>query len=139
MCKRCCRELAALNGTLKDEVACHHCGQFGHRHFECPNQVGAFVLIKSNSIKSDQLNDEEPMLFVARKLSSADEDAVCKELLSGQCCTMQGSKEAHLSDAAAISGVDYYHVSVNVAVKSLVVGSIAWRTLIHIDTSLVQS
>lgn len=30
------RELAALNGTLKDDQPCFNCGQTGHRHFECP-------------------------------------------------------------------------------------------------------
>jgi hypothetical protein len=32
------RELAALNGTLKDEVACPVCGEWGHRGYECPKQ-----------------------------------------------------------------------------------------------------
>ncbi|KAK9796272.1 hypothetical protein WJX73_001196 [Symbiochloris irregularis] len=30
------RELAALNGTLKDDEHCYLCGQSGHRQFECP-------------------------------------------------------------------------------------------------------
>jgi len=37
------RELASLNGTLKDNEYCYHCGQPGHRQYECPNrgqQVG---------------------------------------------------------------------------------------------------
>ncbi|KAK9851334.1 hypothetical protein WJX84_006342 [Apatococcus fuscideae] len=32
------RELAALNGTLKDDQHCYLCGQSGHRQFECPNK-----------------------------------------------------------------------------------------------------
>ncbi|CAK0783328.1 hypothetical protein CVIRNUC_006527 [Coccomyxa viridis] len=32
------QELAALNGTLKDDQHCYLCGQNGHRQFECPNQ-----------------------------------------------------------------------------------------------------
>ncbi len=32
------RELAALNGTLKDEQPCYHCGELGHRPMECPKQ-----------------------------------------------------------------------------------------------------
>lgn len=39
------RELAALNGTLKDDQNCYLCGQPGHRQFECPNQdVDTFKL-----------------------------------------------------------------------------------------------
>eukprot|EP00594_Rhizosolenia_setigera_P000966 CAMPEP_0178941222 /NCGR_PEP_ID=MMETSP0789-20121207/1276_1 /TAXON_ID=3005 /ORGANISM="Rhizosolenia setigera, Strain CCMP 1694" /LENGTH=705 /DNA_ID=CAMNT_0020620411 /DNA_START=109 /DNA_END=2226 /DNA_ORIENTATION=- len=32
------RELALLNGTLKDEEYCHWCGDKGHRSFECPKR-----------------------------------------------------------------------------------------------------
>lgn len=34
------RDLAALNGTLRDDEnqACQNCGQIGHRRYECPEQ-----------------------------------------------------------------------------------------------------
>jgi len=32
------RELALLNGTLKEEEWCHLCGEKGHRNFECPKK-----------------------------------------------------------------------------------------------------
>lgn len=32
------RELALLNGTLKDEEWCNLCGEKGHRNFECPKR-----------------------------------------------------------------------------------------------------
>jgi splicing factor 1 len=32
------RELALLNGTLKDEDWCHVCGEKGHKDFECPKR-----------------------------------------------------------------------------------------------------
>ena len=32
------RELALLNGTLKDEEYCHLCAEKGHRSFECPRR-----------------------------------------------------------------------------------------------------
>lgn len=37
------RELASLNGTLRDDDArlCMHCGQPGHRRFECPERANA--------------------------------------------------------------------------------------------------
>ncbi|KAK9812787.1 hypothetical protein WJX72_003699 [[Myrmecia] bisecta] len=33
------RELAALNGTLKDDQHCYLCGSNGHRQYECPNRT----------------------------------------------------------------------------------------------------
>ena len=35
------RELALINGTLRDDVVCRVCGQRGHKLFECPERVGA--------------------------------------------------------------------------------------------------
>eukprot|EP00939_MAST-03C_sp_MAST-3C-sp1_P002113 g2113.t1 len=32
------RELALINGTLKEDNFCHICGEKGHRQFECPNR-----------------------------------------------------------------------------------------------------
>eukprot|EP00193_Tetraselmis_chui_P017343 CAMPEP_0177781744 /NCGR_PEP_ID=MMETSP0491_2-20121128/18042_1 /TAXON_ID=63592 /ORGANISM="Tetraselmis chuii, Strain PLY429" /LENGTH=584 /DNA_ID=CAMNT_0019301887 /DNA_START=232 /DNA_END=1982 /DNA_ORIENTATION=+ len=32
------RELASLNGTLKDDEFCYLCGEAGHRQFECPTR-----------------------------------------------------------------------------------------------------
>ncbi|GLI63119.1 hypothetical protein VaNZ11_006024 [Volvox africanus] len=43
------RELAALNGTLKDEVACYICGETTHRSTECP---------KSQAVEIYKLPDE---------------------------------------------------------------------------------
>ncbi|KAL7534415.1 hypothetical protein ACHAXR_005860 [Thalassiosira sp. AJA248-18] len=44
------RELALLNGTLKDEDWCHVCGEKGHKDFECPKRFSlggrAKVLVK---------------------------------------------------------------------------------------------
>eukprot|EP00510_Aplanochytrium_minuta_P002427 CAMPEP_0184021652 /NCGR_PEP_ID=MMETSP0954-20121128/10069_1 /TAXON_ID=627963 /ORGANISM="Aplanochytrium sp, Strain PBS07" /LENGTH=532 /DNA_ID=CAMNT_0026303739 /DNA_START=192 /DNA_END=1790 /DNA_ORIENTATION=- len=33
------RELAMINGTLREEQYCTNCGQAGHRQWECPNEV----------------------------------------------------------------------------------------------------
>ncbi|KAL7470093.1 hypothetical protein ACHAXS_010323 [Conticribra weissflogii] len=42
------RELALLNGTLKEEEWCHLCGEKGHRNFECPKK---FALNNRNVLK----------------------------------------------------------------------------------------
>ncbi|KAL4575967.1 hypothetical protein LXL04_012059 [Taraxacum kok-saghyz] len=36
------RELAALNGTIRDEEYCRLCGEPGHRQFACPSQNSTF-------------------------------------------------------------------------------------------------
>ncbi|ETW00360.1 hypothetical protein H310_07005 [Aphanomyces invadans] len=36
------RELALINGTLRDDDYCHICGEKGHRQWECPNRDKAF-------------------------------------------------------------------------------------------------
>lgn len=36
------RELAALNGTIKDEEYCRLCGEQGHRQFACPSRFSTF-------------------------------------------------------------------------------------------------
>ncbi|XP_077253149.1 splicing factor-like protein 1 [Tasmannia lanceolata] len=36
------RELAALNGTIKDEEFCRLCGEPGHRQFACPSRDSTF-------------------------------------------------------------------------------------------------
>ena len=35
------RELALINGTLRDDIVCRVCGQRGHKLFECPERTGA--------------------------------------------------------------------------------------------------
>jgi splicing factor 1 len=36
------RELALINGTLREEEYCTICGDKGHRHFECPQRTKTF-------------------------------------------------------------------------------------------------
>ena len=46
------RELALLNGTLKDtEEWCGTCGEKGHRDYECPKRFTAGGLSKGNAVK----------------------------------------------------------------------------------------
>ncbi|KAF7137410.1 hypothetical protein RHSIM_Rhsim07G0110700 [Rhododendron simsii] len=36
------RELAALNGTIKDDEYCRLCGEAGHRQYACPSRMSTF-------------------------------------------------------------------------------------------------
>ncbi|KAK1306789.1 KH domain-containing protein [Acorus calamus] len=36
------RELAALNGTIRDDEFCRLCGEAGHRQYACPNRMSTF-------------------------------------------------------------------------------------------------
>lgn len=36
------RELAALNGTIRDDEFCRTCGEPGHRQYACPNKMNTF-------------------------------------------------------------------------------------------------
>ncbi|GLC74139.1 hypothetical protein PLESTF_001466000 [Pleodorina starrii] len=46
------RELAALNGTLKDEVACYICGESTHRSAECPKQQAVEIYKLPDEIRA---------------------------------------------------------------------------------------
>lgn len=36
------RELALINGTLREDEFCTVCGEKGHKHFECPQRSKSF-------------------------------------------------------------------------------------------------
>lgn len=40
------RELALINGTLREEDYCHICGEKGHRQWECPNREKSFKAVE---------------------------------------------------------------------------------------------
>jgi splicing factor 1 len=35
------RELALMNGTLRNDVICRNCGEYGHRIYQCPQKQGS--------------------------------------------------------------------------------------------------
>lgn len=39
------RELALINGTLRDDDFCHICGEKGHRQWECPNRERTYLFV----------------------------------------------------------------------------------------------
>eukprot|EP00195_Chlamydomonas_chlamydogama_P009264 CAMPEP_0202915954 /NCGR_PEP_ID=MMETSP1392-20130828/67191_1 /ASSEMBLY_ACC=CAM_ASM_000868 /TAXON_ID=225041 /ORGANISM="Chlamydomonas chlamydogama, Strain SAG 11-48b" /LENGTH=607 /DNA_ID=CAMNT_0049608175 /DNA_START=45 /DNA_END=1865 /DNA_ORIENTATION=- len=54
------RELAALNGTLKDETACYICGESTHRSEACPKQkMELYVLPTEIKAKVDALYERD--------------------------------------------------------------------------------
>lgn len=90
------RELALLNGTLKDEEWCHLCGEKGHRNFECPKRFsgvggtgGSGLQIKcaicgdtshpTRDCKMTKVNDGEDKVNKERQLDS-DYSAFMAEL-----------------------------------------------------------
>lgn len=79
------RELASINGTLRDEIdtlTCSNCGQAGHRRFECPEKtnVTSYLVCKtcgqSGHLTSDCLHRDNPeMLAQSSKKENNLEDA----------------------------------------------------------------
>ena len=59
------RELALINGTLREDEYCPICGEKGHKQFECPHRAKAF---KAAAVKCAICGDLRFLFFV--KLSS---------------------------------------------------------------------
>lgn len=60
------RELAALNGTLKDEQYCFICGESGHQQSECPKKaVDVYRLPDQLQTKVDEMYAKVGSLFAA--------------------------------------------------------------------------
>ncbi|GMF38206.1 unnamed protein product [Phytophthora fragariaefolia] len=64
------RELALINGTLRDDDYCHICGEKGHRQWECPNR-DAHLNVKC-AICGDS---SHPTRDCTQKRKSAEENA----------------------------------------------------------------
>nr|CCA15601.1 branchpointbridging protein putative [Albugo laibachii Nc14]CCA16339.1 branchpointbridging protein putative [Albugo laibachii Nc14] len=75
------RELALINGTLRDDDFCHICGEKGHRQWECPNREQTF---KPVSVKCAICGDaSHPTRDCTQKKKTADEAAaIDKEYMS---------------------------------------------------------
>jgi splicing factor 1 len=58
--KKQLRELAAINGTLKDEAACILCGETTHRSEHCPKKTTEVYVLPSNiQAKVDALYERD--------------------------------------------------------------------------------
>lgn len=70
------RELALINGTLRDADYCHICGEKGHRQWECPNRDAQRTFTPAN-IKCAICGDSShPTRDCTQKQKSAEENAV---------------------------------------------------------------
>ncbi|RLN84984.1 hypothetical protein BBJ28_00003105 [Nothophytophthora sp. Chile5] len=69
------RELALINGTLRDDDYCHICGEKGHRQWECPNR-DVNRGFKAANIKCAICGDSShPTRDCTQKGKSAEENA----------------------------------------------------------------
>lgn len=67
------RELAALNGTLKDDQTCYLCGDPGHRSYECPKQsIDVYKLPNSIQEKVDELYRKDVLRAHPEKAGEID-------------------------------------------------------------------
>ena len=67
------RELAALNGTLKDDQTCYLCGDPGHRSYECPKQsMDVYKLPSAIQEKVDELYRKDVLRAHPEKAGEVD-------------------------------------------------------------------
>ncbi|KAF0719137.1 Aste57867_1251 [Aphanomyces stellatus] len=74
------RELALINGTLRDDDYCHICGEKGHRQWECPNREKTFKPVEVRcSICGDT---SHPTSDCTQKGDAQEKAIIDKEYLS---------------------------------------------------------
>ncbi|KAH7476911.1 hypothetical protein PRIC1_000920 [Phytophthora ramorum] len=105
------RELALINGTLRDDDYCHICGEKGHRQWECPNR-DAHRTFKAVNVKCAICGDSShPTRDCTQKGKSAEENAaIDKEYQSfmqqlGEAPAMKEKVPASASQPSTTSAV----------------------------------
>lgn len=84
------RELAALNGTLRDEdaITCSNCGQVGHRRFECTerknvtNNLVCRICGGAGHIATDCMHRDNPEMINQSRLRAEQMDSAYNEFLA---------------------------------------------------------
>jgi splicing factor 1 len=84
------RELAALNGTLRDEdtITCSNCGQTGHRRFECTerknvtNNLVCRICGGAGHIASDCMHRDNPDMIQQSRIRSEQMDSAYNDFLA---------------------------------------------------------
>jgi splicing factor 1 len=74
------RELALINGTLREDDYCHICGEKGHRQWECPNRDQNVQIV---NVKCAICGDSShPTSDCTQKKKTAEDVAIDKEYMS---------------------------------------------------------
>ncbi len=84
------RELALINGTLREDEYCPVCGEKGHRQFECPHRAKAF---KSANVKCSICGDlSHPTRDCPMSLSAPTHEAVIDTEYDSFLSELNGNK-----------------------------------------------
>lgn len=120
------RELAALNGTLRDDEnqLCQNCGEIGHRKYECPEQKnftanifcrtcgGAGHMARDCTVKSDPNAPPGASMALSNNRGGANFDSeyasLMAELGEGGGSGGGGSRTGMGSTAVPLAGSDVY-------------------------------
>ena len=84
------RELAALNGTLRDEdtIVCSNCGEAGHRRFECTerrnitNNLTCRICGATGHIATDCMHRDNPDMLQQSRLRAEQMDSAYQDFLA---------------------------------------------------------
>jgi splicing factor 1 len=121
------RELALINGTLRDEEFCPACGEKGHRQFECPHRAKTF---KTSGVKCSICGDlshptrdcpmkkddptnasaleSEYNSFIAeldgRSAKSSDGEAFCQPVTTSESNTSRSQQQQQFSSTSDVVG-----------------------------------
>ncbi len=135
------RELALINGTLREDDFCHICGEKGHRQWECPNRDKTFkavdvrcaicgdtshptsdCTVKENDIEKAAVIDKEYMNFMEQlgESSSSKGSGIISHATATALAGSSISKVNHgFSSASATSSVHSSSASTNGSVAAV--------------------
>jgi splicing factor 1 len=104
------RELALLNGTLKesDDVFCGHCGDKGHRTFECPKRLS----FAKNAVKCAICGDtshptsdcKKVMITAAAAASNAASNSAVDQDYQNFLAELEGKKNSNTEHDTDVGG-----------------------------------
>ena len=110
------RELALINGTLKEEEYCPVCGEKGHRQFECPHRGKTFKAagVKcsicgdlSHPTRDCPLKKDDPTNAV---MLDSEYDSFMAELGDGKPSASSGLAKSSSSSSSSGNGVETVYI-----------------------------